>query len=70
MSAPLFELMRARCGSSMGRPLRPPAADVVSHMLNRANARRMLFEDDGDSAACGRTMLPDTFSPHTNLGNS
>jgi hypothetical protein len=27
----------------MGRPLRPTSADVVSHVLNRANAHRTLF---------------------------
>jgi len=35
----------------MGRPLRPTSADVVYHVLNRANARRTLFDDDGDYAA-------------------
>lgn len=32
----------------MGRPLRPTLVDVVYHMLNLANARRMLFANDGD----------------------
>lgn len=36
----------------MGRPLRPTAGDVVYHVLNRANARRTLFEGEGDYAAC------------------
>ena len=51
----------------MGRPLHPGSADVVYHVLNQANARWMLFEDDEDSAVCERAMLPDTFSSHTNL---
>ena len=40
----------------MGRPLRPTSADVVYHVLNRANARRTLFEDDGDYAAFARVL--------------
>lgn len=40
----------------MGRPLRPTAADVVYHVLNRANARRTLFEDDRDYAAFERVL--------------
>jgi putative transposase len=40
----------------MGRPLRPTSADVVYHVLNRANARRTLFEDDGDYAAFERVL--------------
>lgn len=40
----------------MGRPLRPTLADVVYHALNRANACRTLFEDDGDSASCARVL--------------
>jgi len=39
----------------MGRPLRPTSADVVYHVLNRANARRTLF-DDGDFAAFERVL--------------
>ena len=31
----------------MGRPLGPTPADVVYHMLNLENARRMLFETKG-----------------------
>ena len=46
----LFELMTARCGSHRARPLRPTSAEVVSHVLTRANARRRLFEDGEDSA--------------------
>ena len=40
----------------MGRPLRPTAGDVVFHVLNRANARRTLFEDEGDYAAFIRVL--------------
>jgi REP element-mobilizing transposase RayT len=40
----------------MGRSLRPTSTDVVYHALNRANARRTLFEDDGDYAACARVL--------------
>ncbi len=40
----------------MGRPLRPTSAGVVYHMLNRANARRTLFDDDGDYAAFERVL--------------
>ena len=40
----------------MGRPLRPTAADVVYHVLNRANSRMTLFEDAGDYAACERVL--------------
>ncbi|TKS63676.1 MAG: transposase [Nitrospira sp.] len=40
----------------MGRPLRPTAADVVYHVLNRANSRMTLFEDAGDYAAFERVL--------------
>ena len=40
----------------MGRPLRPTSADVVYHVLNRANARMTLFEDDGDYTAFERVL--------------
>ncbi len=40
----------------MGRPLRPTSADVVYQVLNRANVRRTLFEDDGDYAAFERVL--------------
>jgi len=40
----------------MGRLLRPTSANVVYHVLNRANARRTLFEDDGDYAAFARVL--------------
>ena len=40
----------------MGRPLRPTSADVVYHVRNRANARRTLFDDDGDYAAFERVL--------------
>ena len=35
----------------MGRPLRTAPGGIVYHVLNRANARMTLFEDDGDYAA-------------------
>ena len=31
----------------MGRLLHPTSADVAYHVLNRANARRTLFEGEG-----------------------
>ena len=40
----------------MGRSLRPTSADVVYHVLNRANARMTLFEDDGDYVAFERVL--------------
>jgi putative transposase len=40
----------------MGRPLRPTAADVVYHVLNRANARRTLFQNDSDYVAFERVV--------------
>ena len=40
----------------MGRPLRTASADIVYHVLNRANAHRTLFEDDGDYAAFDRVL--------------
>ncbi|MEC4890320.1 MAG: hypothetical protein RI101_09705 [Nitrospira sp.] len=40
----------------MGRPLRTASADIVYHVLNRANARMTLFEDDGDYAAFERVL--------------
>jgi putative transposase len=40
----------------MGRSLCPTSADVVYHVLNRANARRRLFDDDGDYAAFERVL--------------
>lgn len=40
----------------MSRPLRATSADIVYHMLNRANARMRLFDDDGDSHAFGRVL--------------
>ena len=50
----------------MGRPLRPTSANVVYHVLNRANTRRTLFDDDGDYAAVdllGQTEVQNCF-PH------
>ena len=40
----------------MGRPLRAASGDIVYHVLNRANARRTLFDDDGDFAAFERVL--------------
>lgn len=40
----------------MGRPLRTASADIVYHVLNRANARMALFEDDGDYVAFERVL--------------
>lgn len=40
----------------MGRPLRATSADVVYHVLNRANARMTLFDDEGDYAAFERVL--------------
>ena len=55
----------------MGRPLRPTSADVVYHVLNRANARRMLFNDDGDYAAFGEeTVSGCIHGPSATVGNS
>ena len=50
----------------MGRPLHPTSAVVVYHVLNRANARRTLFEDDGDYAACGAVNWNLTPSQNSN----
>jgi len=40
----------------MGRALRAVAGDSVYHVLNRANARVTLFEDEGDYAAFERVV--------------
>ena len=40
----------------MGRPLRAASGDIVYHVLNRANARMTLFDDDGDYAAFERVL--------------
>ncbi|MEQ1562762.1 MAG: transposase [Nitrospiraceae bacterium] len=40
----------------MGRPLRAASGEIVYHVLNRANARRPLFDDDGDYAAFERVL--------------
>lgn len=40
----------------MGRPLRATSANIVYHVLNRANARQTLFDDDGDYAAFERVL--------------
>ena len=40
----------------MGRPLRMAPGEFVYHVLNRANGRLPLFEDDGDYAAFERVL--------------
>ena len=40
----------------MGRPLRMTPGDFVYHVLNRANGRLSLFDDDGDYAAFERVL--------------
>ena len=40
----------------MGRPLRAAQGGLVYNALNRANARRTIFEDDGDFAAFERIL--------------
>lgn len=40
----------------MGRPLRPTSADVIYHVLNRANGRQRLFDHDDDYAAFERVL--------------
>jgi hypothetical protein len=32
----------------MGRPLRPASANSIFHVLNQANGRMQLFDDEGD----------------------
>ena len=41
----------------MGRPLRAAEGGYVYHVLNRANARLSIFEDDGDYEAFERVLL-------------
>jgi REP-associated tyrosine transposase len=40
----------------MGRPLRSAAGNVIYHVLNRANARQMIFEKPADFAAFERVL--------------
>lgn len=40
----------------MGRPLRIAPGGLVYHVLNRANGRQCLFEEDGDYAAFERVL--------------
>ena len=40
----------------MGRLLRTASGDLVDHVLNRANARRTLFEGENDYAAFERVL--------------
>jgi putative transposase len=41
----------------MGRPLRAAEGGYVYHVLNRANARLTIFEDDADYEAWDRVLL-------------
>ena len=41
----------------MGRPQRAAEGGYVYHVLNRANARMTIFEDDGDYAAFEKVLL-------------
>ena len=40
----------------MGRALRVTPGDTVYHVLNRANGRQGLFDDEGDYAAFARVL--------------
>jgi len=40
----------------LGRPLRATSADVVYYVLNRANARMTLFDEEGDYTAFERVL--------------
>ena len=40
----------------MGRALRVTPGDTVYHVLNRANGRQALFDDEGDYAAFARVL--------------
>jgi hypothetical protein len=40
----------------MGRALRVTPGDAVYHVLNRANGRLALFDDEGDYAAFERVL--------------
>jgi putative transposase len=42
----------------MGRPLRIAPGGLVYHVLNRANGRQRLFDDDGDYDAFERVLAP------------
>jgi hypothetical protein len=42
----------------MGRSLRTADVAIVYHVLNRANARRTSFEDDGDYGETGSHVGP------------
>ena len=41
----------------MGRPLRVAPGGLVYHVLNRANGRQRLFDDDGDFSAFERVLM-------------
>ena len=46
----------------MGRPLRVDVGGYVYHVLNRANARMAIFEDEVDYRAFERIMLETSVS--------
>jgi putative transposase len=51
----------------MGRPLRSAPGGYVYHVLNRANARTTIFEDDADYQAFERVLLEAVERTHTRL---
>ncbi|MDE3042013.1 MAG: hypothetical protein KGJ82_15765, partial [Nitrospirota bacterium] len=54
---PFRECMRrAACRGTMGRPVRAAPGGLAYHVLNRANGRQGLFDDDGDYAAFERLL--------------
>jgi hypothetical protein len=42
--------------TTMGRPLRVAPGELIYHVLNRANGRPRLFDDDSDYRAVERVM--------------
>jgi len=54
----LFDLiLTVRYAAAMGRPHRAAVGGYVYHVLNRANARRPIFERDGDYEAFENILL-------------
>lgn len=51
----------------MGRPHRAAAGGYVYHVLNRANARMRIFDDDGDYQAFEQVLLEAVQRSHTRL---
>jgi putative transposase len=51
----------------MGRPHRAAAGGYVYHVLNRANARMRIFDDDGDYQAFEQVLLEAVHRSHTRL---